>query len=900
MSVARIDIDGTAYEVEAGQNLLHACLSLGFDVPYFCWHPALGSVGACRQCAVKQFHDPKDAHGRIVMSCMTPAADGTRISIVDPEARAFRASVIEWLMTNHPHDCPVCEEGGECHLQDMTLMTGHVYRRYRFKKRTFRNQYLGPFVTHEMNRCIACYRCVRFYRDYAGGRDFDVFAIHRNVYFGRHEDGVLENEFSGNLAEVCPTGVFDDKTFSEHFNRKWDMRSAPSLCVHCGLGCNTTANERFGKLRRILNRYNSAVNGYFLCDRGRFGYGFVNGDRRIRSPLRRGEPVRRAEALRHVADALRGGSVIGIGSPRASLEANFALRALVGPERFHLGLSDADHHLLALVLQILRDGAASAASLHDAEHADAVLVLGEDVPNTAPRLALSLRQAVRQRSLSIADTLKIPRWQDEGVREAAGAERSPLFIATPADTRLDDVAASTFRATPDEIARLGFAVAHAIDAAASPVPGLGPEIGALADKIAERLRAAERPLVVAGTSCGNSATLEAAANVAWALRRAGRAGRLCLTVPECNSLGLALMKGGRLSDAFAAVESGEIETLVILENDLYRRADRMAVERCFDKVRHLVVLDHLLTETAHVAEIVLPVASFAESDGTLVSSEGRAQRFFQVVVPEGEVEESWRWLREITQALGRLPEGGSQRMDDLTAACADALSDLARIREAAPDANYRMRGSKIRREPHRYSGRTAIDADKSIREPPPPEDPDTPFSFSMEGYYGPLPPAVIPYFWAPSWNSVQSLNKFQQEIGGPLRGGDPGVRLIEPAPAASPAYFCHIPPAFARRENEWLIVPLYEIFGSEELSQVAPAVAERVSASYLALCPDDAAGLGLEDGAAAEVKLGEAAHRLSLRLRKSLPAGIAGLGVGLAGAAFLRLPAWAKIAAAPP
>ena len=186
----RINIDGTNYEVASGHNLLQACLSLGINLPYFCWHPAMGSVGACRQCAVKQFHGDDDQHGRIVMACMVEAADGARISIGDPEAVKFRASVIEWLMTNHPHDCPVCEEGGECHLQDMTLMTGHAYRRYRFKKRTFRNQYLGPFITHEMNRCIACYRCVRFYREYAGGRDFDVFAAHNHVYFGRHEDGV--------------------------------------------------------------------------------------------------------------------------------------------------------------------------------------------------------------------------------------------------------------------------------------------------------------------------------------------------------------------------------------------------------------------------------------------------------------------------------------------------------------------------------------------------------------------------------------------------------------------------------------------------------------------------------------------------------------------------------------
>jgi NADH-quinone oxidoreductase subunit G len=290
--MATIYIDNKPHTVKDGDNLLHACLSLGFNIPYFCWHPAMHSVGACRQCAVKQFKDERDTVGKIVMSCMTAAVDGMRISIDDGEVRAFRKSVIEWLMMNHPHDCPVCDEGGECHLQDMTVMTGHSYRRFRFRKRTYRNQYLGPFINHEMNRCIQCYRCVRFYRDYAGGRDFDVFGSRDRVYFGKHEDGVLENEFSGNLVEICPTGVFTDKTFKKHYTRKWDLQTAPSVCVHCGLGCNTIAGERYGSLRRILNRYNGAVNGYFLCDRGRFGYEFVNTGRRITGPLiKRGLPA---------------------------------------------------------------------------------------------------------------------------------------------------------------------------------------------------------------------------------------------------------------------------------------------------------------------------------------------------------------------------------------------------------------------------------------------------------------------------------------------------------------------------------------------------------------------------------------------------------------------------------
>ena len=288
--MATIYIDNVPYEVADGDNLLHSCLSLGFNITYFCWHPAMHSVGACRQCAVKQFRDEKDTRGRIVMSCMTPVADGMRISIDDPDAKAFRASNIEWLMENHPHDCPVCDEGGECHLQDMTLMSGHNYRRFRFKKRTYRNQYLGPFLNHEMNRCIQCYRCVRFYRDYAGGRDLNVFAIHNAVYFGRQADGILESEFSGNLVEVCPTGVFTDKTFARHYTRKWDLETAPSICVHCSVGCNTIPGACYTELRRIVNRFNGQVNGYFLCDRGRYGYEFVNSDRRILRPVYRGRP----------------------------------------------------------------------------------------------------------------------------------------------------------------------------------------------------------------------------------------------------------------------------------------------------------------------------------------------------------------------------------------------------------------------------------------------------------------------------------------------------------------------------------------------------------------------------------------------------------------------------------
>jgi NADH-quinone oxidoreductase subunit G len=902
MKMVTFYIDNQPYVVEAGRNLLHACLSLGFNLPYFCWHPALGSVGACRQCAVKQFKDEQDTHGKIVMACMTPATEATRISITDPEANQFRASVIEWLMMNHPHDCPVCDEGGECHLQDMTVMTGHAYREFRFPKRTFKNQDLGPFVNHEMNRCIECYRCVRFYRDYAGGRDFDVFAAHDHVYFGRHEDGTLENEFSGNLVEVCPTGVFTDKTLKKHYTRKWDLQSAPSVCVHCGLGCNTIPGERYETLRRIRNRFNLEVNGYFLCDRGRYGYEFVNSEKRIREPLFREdrrsplEPISPDYAIEKLIEfCSESSAVIGIGSPRASLEANFALRTLVGPEHFFQGVSDRETRLSSLVLSILKEGPARSPSLHDVEMADAVFVLGEDVTNVAPRLALALHQSVRHQPMKIAERLRIPEWDDAAVREAVQQQRGPLFIATTDSTGLDDIATETYRGAPNDLALLGFAVAQALNSDVPKVVNLPDDVSALANRIALALKAAERPLVISGTSCGSEAIIQSAANVAWALCGAGRSAALCFTAAECNSVGAALMGGIGIDTAIDSMS--ENATVIVLENDLYRRADHTKLDAVLAAVKHLVVIDHLDSETVQKAELVLPAATFAESDGTFVNNEGRAQRCYQVLSNKsrsiGVVKESWRWLRDIN-ATGRSDAGSWTNLDEIDAALASALQVFAPILKIAPPAGFRIVAQKIPRQPHRYSGRTAMRAQLSVHEPKPPDDPDSPLSFSMEGYEGEPPSSLIPRFWSPGWNSIQSLNKFQDEVGGPLHGGDPGRRLIEPS-QTGPKFFDEVPDAFQRRNDGWLIVPVFHIFGSEELSTLSPAIAARAPQRYLAMNDDDAGRLAVSDNEEVELRVGRNIHYLPVKIRHALPKGIAGLPVGLRELPFADLPAWGRI-----
>jgi NADH-quinone oxidoreductase subunit G len=847
------------------QNLLHGCLSLGMNLPYFCWHPALGSVGACRQCAVKQFKDESDQRGKIVMACLVPASEGTRISIQDPDAVTFRKSVIEGLMLSHPHDCPVCDEGGECHLQDMTVMTGHDYRRYTFEKRTFQNQYLGPFVNHEMNRCIQCYRCVRFYRDYAGGTDLHAFSLRNLVYFGRERDGALENEFSGNLVEVCPTGVFTDRTLKRHYTRKWDLQMAPSICVHCGLGCNTTVAERYGMVRRIANRYNGAVNGYFLCDRGRYGYEFVNGERRIRQPRLRGEVISKDAAIGELRRLVTTGSVIGIGSPRASLESNFALRQLVGPERFYAGIPESEVRLFNLMLDILRRGPSRTPTLREIEEADAVFVLGEDLTNVAPRMALSVRQAVRQQPLSMADKLKIPRWSDAAVRDVLQNARGPLFIASVGATRLDDIATRTFRGAPDDLARLGFAVANALNGG----NGVSPEIG----QVAEALRGAQHPVVISGTTLRNAAMIQAAANVAWA--RPGTT--LAYVAPECNSMGLALMGAPALDAAFEA----QADAIIILENDLFRRMPEGEADRFLGRFQHVVALDSIETGTTVKAELVLPAAAFADASGTFVSSEGRAQRAFRAFISPEPVQESWRWLAE----------WGS--LDDAVAALAGAMPQLEAVAHAAPPADFRMAGQKIPREPHRYSGRTAMLAQISVHELQQPADPDSALAFSMEGNPHQPPAPMLPFFWAPGWNSPQAVNKFQREVGEGLRDGDAGVRLIEPSADrwSSGTSAGAADTSVCATEDEWLLVPIYHIFGSEELSRWAPGIAELSPEPYIAVNRDGAARLG--------AKVECLGHRVPVKLEPELPDGIAGIPVGVPPFLGFPLPMRATIANVP-
>jgi NADH-quinone oxidoreductase subunit G len=878
--MATVWIDGQKHDVDASKNLLEVCLGLGYDLPYFCWHPALGSVGACRQCAVAKYDDEDDDHPEIVMSCMTPAKDGTRISLRDDRSVAFRKNVTEWLMINHPHDCPICDEGGECHLQDVTVMTGHTYRDYRFDKRTYRNQDLGPFINHEMNRCIQCYRCVRFYQDHAGGRDLDAFSIGDRVYFGRKEDGTLQSPFSGNLVEICPTGVFTDKTLKKHYTRKWDLQTAPSICPHCAVGCNLSPGERYGTLRRIRNRYNHDVNGYFLCDRGRFGYEYVNSEDRILRPTI-GDSGRPATvsvdgAIDVASRLLRNADrVVGIGSPRASLESNFALRQLVGGDQFFAGTTDADHALAQTNIEILRDVPVPSASVREAERADAVLVLGEDVLNTAPRLALALRQAAREAPFERAAEAGVPRWNDAAIRRAAGDEHGPFFIATPDVTDLDGLAEATLRLSPPDIARFGFAVAHQLDPSAPRVPDLDPDLEQLAGCVADALSRARRPLVVSGWGCDDVDVLRAAANVAAATPGC----RIHLTPPETNSLGLAMLRPRPFSE-LPPVDDDEELAVILLETELERRVGEDTFNAFLDGAESVIAIDYLESATTRAADVVLPAGPFPESDGTVVNSEGRAQRFFAVYEPElPAIPDAWRWLDRIACELDATRPGWSSLDDVVRTITASArqrqISPLLELVDrAAEPASFRLAGQNIPRAPSVYTGRTAMSAHRDVHEPRPPHDRDSPLAFSMEGTRRQPPPSVMPRVWAPRWNSVQALNKFQDEVGGALRGGPSGVRLFDGKPEHVWSYYAD-PPARFRYHGRYYVVASHHVFGDDYTSSHGDAVTRRAPEPYVKLHPDDAAAIGVTVGDMARLSANGHTVDRRVKLGPTLPRGVA-------------------------
>ena len=618
----KVIIDEREILVSKGTKVIEAAEQLGIMIPRFCYHKALGSLGACRMCAVKFIEGPVKG---IEMSCMVEAADGMVVSTTHPEAMEFRRYVIEWLMLNHPHDCPVCDEGGHCLLQDETVSGGHGLRRYLGLKRTYTDQYLGEFVQHEMNRCIHCWRCRRFYQEFAGYRDLGALQIGNRMYFGRFADGPLASPFAGNLIDICPTGVYTDKP-ARFKGRRWDFQRAPSVCLHCSLGCNIVGSARYREVVRLEARCNDQVNGYFICDRGRFGFGYANHPQRPRQARVNGGEVVMAEAIQAAANRLKeviqvagDRSIACWGSSRNSLETMAELtrwcRSLNWPApRFFAEESLAKKTRLA-VSRLDED---IAASMREIEQADFILVAAADPLNEAPMLALALRQAWRRQApIVVLDPRPVS---------------LPLeFIHIPLQSGSLDVCLGLItRSALDGEARVGLepqALGFYKNLPTEPL-----DFASCQDRLAEaaaRLKASRNPVLICGSSLARESTPGLIADLTFLLRAGGKEAKIFFLLPGPNAFSAALLSQGEEwdTDLLNPLEEGTIKALILVENDaIWSYPDRERLHEALKKLQLLVVLDYLPGEAAAQAQIFLPATTvFEKSTSYYVNQEGRLQ-----------------------------------------------------------------------------------------------------------------------------------------------------------------------------------------------------------------------------------------------------------------------------------
>ncbi len=392
------------------------------------------------------------------------------------------------------------------------------------------------------------------------------------------------------------------------------------------------------------------------------------------------------------------------------MESNFALRQLVGEDNFYSGVNEAEDYLMRRVIYALQAGSVYSASLKDIREADAVLILGEDIWNTAPMMALAVRQAVMKTAAAQASQQgSLPVWHDSAIKELVQQEKGFLASLTVAGSPLDNIATHTFSAAPDDIARLGFAIAHQLNASLPAVTGADETLLNNANIIATALQKAKHPVIISGISSRNDGVIHAAYNIAASLNISGSKAGLAYALPECNSMGLSLMQAPSFAKALDRVRREKGTTAIIIENDVYRYMPSSLANSFFKHCNNIIVLDSLNNATTEKANVLIPAATFAEADGTLVNYEGRAQRYYQVYVPSiPDIKESWKWLWRMQHIKMQRSNGHEPYPEELLKKLEIVLPQFNGISEVSPHHDYTIHGERIPREPHRYSGRTAI------------------------------------------------------------------------------------------------------------------------------------------------------------------------------------------------
>ena len=627
----KVTINGRDFDVPKGARLIDVCRDKGFDIPSFCYYADLALQASCRMCLVRIEKMPK-----LQTSCTITCTDGMIVTTQSEEIEKAQRGMTEFLLANHPLDCPVCDRGGECELQEMTFDWGGLEERFTEKKNYYAERYLSPMVANDPQRCILCKRCTRVCDEWMGEDAIEAGGRGVNTVIGTYL-GWLDCSQCGNCIEVCPTGTLLDATY-RHQTRPWELAQNITTCNFCSDGCQMSLGSRGGEVMRSVarDRYVNGINGEFLCVKGRFAHPFINHEARIRTPMIRYKkggkliPATWDEAIRHVAERLdavaeeHGRNAIGvIGSPRLTNEALHVLHRfateLVGTENY----TTTDLLTLKSFFQNL---GAPLATHRDIRYAKTIIQIGGDPSELQPLTGRAIRQAVRNGGSTFVLVNSVP------IRLR---EQAKIFLHVRPGTEDAVVLALADQGYATRAARKTGLESSAIDAAREALANSTGDVVIL---------------------FGHELSGDAQAIIAQWPQHFAAEGRRVLFHPlpfYNNSIGahdMGMMEVPTSPAKILAAAGAEIRALYMAGSFLPEQLS--ANKEALSQLDFLVVHELFENETTAAADVVLPAASYAEQDGTFTNNSGLVQRVRQSIAPLHQSKPDWMIVSQLAKELG--------------------------------------------------------------------------------------------------------------------------------------------------------------------------------------------------------------------------------------------------------
>ena len=631
--MVEIELDGQKVEVAEGSMVMHAAEKAGTYIPHFCYHKKLSIAANCRMCLVEVEKAPKP-----MPACATPVTQGMIVRTKSDKAIAAQKSVMEFLLINHPLDCPICDQGGECQLQDLAVGYGGTQSRYEEEKRVVFHKEVGPLISmEEMSRCIHCTRCVRFGQEVAGAMELGMSHRGEHAEIETFLGQTIDSELSGNMIDICPVGALTSKPF-RYNARTWELSRRKSVAAHDSSGANLVVQVKNNQVMRVVPLENEEVNECWIADRDRFSYEALNGGDRLTQPmLKQGGEWKTVDwqtALEYVANGLRniqrdhGANSIGaLVSPHSTLEELYLAGALMRG----LGSDNIDHRLRHAEFgasEGVRTLGTSIASLSTLQR---VLVVGSNLRKDHPLFALRVRHAVRHGA------------QLNVITSPAAFSHADAWAMPVAQAVLTD-ASGWAQALADVAAAIA-----AEKGVAAPVAG---NATAQAQAIAKSLLGAERKAVLLGNAAAhaaNASSLLALAN--WIAEQTGATvGYLTEAANTVGAqwVGAQPQTGGKHAGQMLA---GGLKAAILLNTEPeFDSAAGSAAAQALGQAEMVVTLSPFKANMAF-SDVLLPIAPFTETSGSFVNAEGRMQSFHAVVKPLAETRPAWKVLRVLANLL---------------------------------------------------------------------------------------------------------------------------------------------------------------------------------------------------------------------------------------------------------